>query len=120
MNPKKMLFIFILLSSIFSCKKETAVAEIKYEVHLINSNSWGGVIIDENGVITNLDNMPADWKYTFKNTNNLCCLTPFALPDGFIEGACTQCDATMKIYVHEKVVASGNTSANLGGLYYTF
>lgn len=106
----KQLMLFSLLSILFvsSCKKEPAVDEITYEVTLINATTWHGAYLNENTQVISLTSAPNNWKYTFKNDNDLAVATLQAYADGTSGTK----DATMKIYVNGTVVAQGKASVS--------
>jgi len=63
---------FILISS---CKKGIKVDEATYEAKLINSTTWGDQYLDANANVVTVNNGPDNWRYTFKNANELTMLT---------------------------------------------
>ena len=103
---KKILFAAAFFIFLSSCKKEDSVDEVTYEVTLVNSNTWHGAYLNEDAQVIGITAAPNNWKYTFKNTNNLTVATLDAYSDGL--GASADCN--MKIYVNGSVVASGKSS----------
>ena len=106
----KQLMVFILSCSLCmsSCKKENKVDEVTYEVTLTNATTWHGGYLDENAQAVSVNAASTNWKYTFKNSNNLAAATIQAYADGTNSAK----DATMKIYVNGSVVAQGKSSVS--------
>jgi hypothetical protein len=110
-------FLGILISAVlFSCTKDSSAPEVTYEVHLTNAPSWFGSYIDEHGNTLNVQDMPDNWKYTFKHNGNVCCAFLGAMP----ECLCDDEDAEVTISVNGKVVAHGYYSESSYELSYTF
>ena len=103
-----MLFVLVTTLCIWSCKKDPKVDEVTYEVTLTNAISWHGAYLDESAHVIGVSAAPTNWKYTFKNDNQLTVATLQAYADGTSNTK----DATMKIYVNGKVVAQGNSSVS--------
>jgi len=99
-------FLIAIFQVFLSCEKTDSVDEISYEVTLLNAPTWNGVYFNENAQVIGITDAPNNWKYTFKNHNNLIVVSLTAYADGLNANA----DAVMKIYVNGRVVASGKSS----------
>lgn len=106
----KQLMLFALLSilTLSSCKKEPVVDEVTYEVTLTSATTWHGAYLNENAQVISMTSAPNNWKYTFKNDNDLAVATLQAYADGTSGTK----DATMKIYVNGTVVVQGKSSVS--------
>lgn len=91
-----------------SCKKESIVDEVTYEVILTSATFWHGTYFNKDAQIVSISTAPTNWTYTFKNTNELAVVTLQAYADG----TSSTKDATMKIYVNGTVVAQGKSSSS--------
>lgn len=106
----KRLILFTMLSVLIasSCTKESKIAEVRYEVSLINATSWQGAYVNQNAQVVGISSAPNNWQHSFKNTQGLTVATIQAYPDGTNSSR----DALMKIYVNGKVVAEGYSSVS--------
>lgn len=99
---------FLTCLLISSCKKESKVDEIKYEVTLTSATSWYGAYLNESSQVVSMSSAPNNWTYTFKNINELVVV----ILQAYADGTSNTKDANMKIYVNGTVVAQGKSSAS--------
>ncbi len=104
----KRLIVYVFIVSLYlsSCTKEKQADEVTYEVSLISSTSWHGAYLDKDASVVGITSAPNNWRYSFKNDNDLTVVTLQAYPDGTNPAA----DALMKIYVNGRVVVEGRSS----------
>ena len=103
---KLVLLLLATIVIVCSCKKDKKIDEITYEVTLSNSSTWHGAYVNENAQAIGVQNEVNNWKYSFKNVNDLSVAMLQAYADGLGTGA----DANMIIYLNGNLVASGKSS----------
>ncbi len=107
----------ILLFFFSSCKKDKQPDEIIYEVTLTNSSTWNGSYLNENDQLVDVAGMGNNWRYTFRNTNNLVAVFIVACPNTPYN---ITAEAYVKIYVNGKLVVSDRDSSLCASAQYNF
>ncbi len=89
-----------------TCNKPVDADKIRYEVTLTDAATWHGSYLNATAQVVGLTNANNGWKHEFRNTSGLIVLALTAYPDCIIPG----CDALMKIYINNNLVAEGWSS----------
>jgi hypothetical protein len=113
MMLKVIIAVLLLFEICPSCSKPVVGDKIRYEVTLTGASTWHGSYINANAQIMGITNAPSGWKHEFRNTIGLTVLVLNAYADCMVVG----CNALMKIYVNNNLVAEGWSSVTPQVMY---
>lgn len=107
MKTRRILPVLFVCLICISCNKSVNTDLIRYEVTLTGAFSWHGSYFNSNAQVVGISNAPNGWKHEFRNTNGLTVLVLSAYADCIT----SSCDALMKIYLNNRLVAEGWSSS---------